>query len=94
MNFPQEIDKDYFLDGTNQHLIKGIYGKKIQYGMNELVIAWHCMGDSDQDYPQEKEMQTGKMVVWGGLTNSWEKKSLKRHRRKGKIYSFECRFHI
>ena len=42
--------------------------------MNELVIAWHCMGDSDQDYPQEKEMQTGKMVVWGGLTNIWEKK--------------------
>ena len=23
--------------------------------------------------PQEKEMQKGKMVVWGGLTNSWEK---------------------
>ena len=24
--------------------------------------------------PQEKEMQKGKMVVWGGLTYSWEKK--------------------
>ena len=23
---------------------------------------------SDQDHPQEKEMQKGKMVVWGGLT--------------------------
>ena len=23
---------------------------------------------------QEKEMQKGKMVVWGGLPNSWEKK--------------------
>ena len=23
----------------------------------------------DQDHPQEKEMQKGKMVVWGGLTN-------------------------
>ena len=36
--------------------------------------SWHCTGDSDQDHPQEKEMQKGKMVVWGGLTNSLEKK--------------------
>ena len=35
---------------------------------------WHCTLGSDQDCPQEKEMQKGKMVVWGGLTNSWEKK--------------------
>ena len=27
-----------------------------------------CTGGSDQDHPQEKEMQKGKMVVWGGLT--------------------------
>ena len=33
-----------------------------------------CTGGSDQDHPQEKEMQKGKMVVWAGLTNSWEKK--------------------
>ena len=31
-------------------------------------------GGRDQDHPQEKEMQKGKMVVWGGLKNSWEKK--------------------
>ena len=36
--------------------------------------CWHCTGGSDQDHPQQKEMQKGKMVVWGGLTNSWEKK--------------------
>ena len=35
---------------------------------------WHCTGGSDQDHPQDKEMQNGKMVVWGGLTNSWEKR--------------------
>ena len=34
---------------------------------------WHCIGGSDQDNPQEKEMQNSKVVVWGGLTNSWEK---------------------
>ena len=33
-----------------------------------------CTGDKDHDHPQEEEMQKGKMVVWGGLTNSCEKK--------------------
>ena len=42
------------------------------------------------NHPQEKEMQQGTMLVWGGLTNSWEKRS-KRQRSKGKIYSSECR---
>ena len=31
------------------------------------------------------------MVVWGGLTNSWEKKRSDRQRSKGKIYPLECR---
>ena len=50
--------------------------------------SWLCVGGSDQDHPQEKEMQKGKMVVWGGLTNSWEKKRSERQRRRGKIFSF------
>ena len=36
--------------------------------------SWHWTGGSDQDHRQEKEMQKGKMVVWRGLTKSWEKK--------------------
>ena len=48
-------------------------------------------GGTDKDDPQEKEMQKGKMVVSGGLTNSCEKKRSERQRRKGKIYPFECR---
>ena len=36
--------------------------------------SWHCTGGSDQDHLQEKEMQKGKTVVWGGLRNSWVKK--------------------
>ena len=31
------------------------------------------------------------MDVWGGLTNSCEKKRSERQRRKGKIHPFECR---
>ena len=45
-----------------------------------------CEG-SDQDHPQEKEMQKGKIVVWGGLTNSQEKKRSKRKKRKRKDIS-------
>ena len=29
----------------------------------ELWMEVHCTGDSNQDHPQEKEMQKGKMVV-------------------------------
>ena len=30
--------------------------------------------DRDQDHPRGKEIQKSKMAVWGGLTNSCEKK--------------------
>ena len=39
----------------------------------------------DQDHPHGKEMQKSKMAVWGGLTNSCEKKRSEKQRRKGKI---------
>ena len=40
---------------------------------------------------KKKKMQKSKMAVWGGLTNSCEKKRREKQRRKGKIYPFECR---
>ena len=43
---------------------------------------WHCTGGSDKDHPQEKEMQKGKMIVWGGFTNSCEKKWKAKEKRK------------
>ena len=45
----------------------------------------------DQDHPHGKEMQKSKMAVWGGLTNSCEKKRSEKQRRKVKIYASECR---
>ena len=39
----------------------------------------------EQDHLQEKEMQKSKMAVWGGLTNSCEKKRSEKQRNKGKI---------
>ena len=46
--------------------------------------SWHCIGGGDQDHPQEKEMQQGKMIVWGGLTNSWEKEEKRKAKEKKK----------
>ena len=51
----------------------------------------HCTGGSDPDHPQEKEIQKGKMVGWGGLKNNYEKKRSERQRRTWKIHPFECR---
>ena len=39
----------------------------------------------DEDHPRGKEMQKSKMALWGGLTNSCEKKRSEKQRRKGKI---------
>ena len=36
----------------------------------------------NQDHPHGKEMQKSKMAVWGGLTNSCEKKRSQKQRRK------------
>ena len=44
--------------------------------------SWYCTGGGGQDLSQEKEMQKGKMVVWRGLTNSWEKKLKAKAKRK------------
>ena len=51
---------------------------------------WMEVGDIVQEtgiktIPMEKEMKKSKMAIWGGLTNSCEKKRSEKQRRKGKI---------
>ena len=41
-----------------------------------------CTGGRDQDHLQGKEMQKRKMAVWGGLTNSYERREVKSKREK------------
>ena len=41
--------------------------------------------------PHGKEIPKSKMAVWGGLTNSCEKKRSEKQRRKGKIKASEFR---
>ena len=53
---------------------------------------WHCTGGGDQNHSPEKEMQKGKMVFRGGLTNTWEKKRSKRQRRKGNYTHLNAEF--
>ena len=57
----------------------------IEYLMNygqRFVILYRRQGVRPSP---KKEMQKSKMAVWGGLTNSYEKKRSKKQRRKGKI---------
>ena len=84
-----QIPYNYTVEVTNRFKISDLIDRVPEEMMDKG--SWHCTGGSDQDHLQEKEMEKGKMVVWGGLTNRWEKKRSERQRRKGKIYPFECR---
>ena len=74
-----QIPYDYTVEARNR--FKGL--ELVEILKNCGWRSWHCTGGSDQDHHQEKEMQKGKMVVWGGLTNSCEKKKWKaKNKRK------------
>ena len=59
----------------------------MNYGMRFMTL-YRRQGSRPSPW---KEMQKSKMAVWGGLTNSWEKKRTEKQRRKGKIKASECR---
>ena len=59
----------------------------MNYGWRFVTLT----GNRDQDHPHGKEMQKSKMAVWGGQTNSSEKKRNVWQGRKEKIYPTECR---
>ena len=52
----------------------------------------HCAGKRDQNHPQEKEVQKGKMVVLGGLTNIFEKKRSERQGVKERYTHLNAEF--
>ena len=54
-------------------------------------VLRHCTGDRDQDHPHGKEMQKRKKAVWGGLTNSCEKKEAKSKGEKERYKHLKCR---
>ena len=60
--------------------------------MNYGQRFMHCTGDRDQDHPHGKEMQKSKMAVWGGLTNSCEKKRSEEQRKKERYIHLNAEF--
>ena len=74
-----QIPYDYTVEVRNR--FKGLV--LIDRVPDELWTEVHdIVQDRDQDHPHGKEMQKGKMAVWGGLTNSCEKKRSEKQRRK------------
>ena len=60
---------------------------------DELWTEVHeIVGDSEQDHPQEKEIQKSKMAIWVGLTNSCEKKRSKNKGEKEWYTHFNAEF--
>ena len=66
-----QISYDYTVEVTNR--FKGL--DLIECLKNTNGVSWHCTGAEIKTIPEKKK---GKMAVWGGLTNSWEKKRSKR----------------
>ena len=78
-----QIPYDYTVEVRNR--FKGTRSDRQSAWWTMDGSSWHCTGDRDQDHPHGKEMQKSKMALWGGLTNSCEKKRSEKQRRKGKI---------
>ena len=80
-----QIPYNYTVEGANR--FKGL--DLVQKVPEELWMEVHKISLEMVSKIVPKEMNTRRQN--GGLTDSWEKKSSKRQRRKGKIYPSECR---
>ena len=75
------IPYDYTVEVRNR--FKGL--DLIDRVPDKLWTEVHDIVQETISFPHGKEMQKSKMTVWGGLTNSCEKKRSEKQRRKGKI---------
>ena len=77
-----EIPYDYRVEVRNR--FKGI--DLIERVADELWMEVHNINRRQHSRPSSRKINAkNKMAVWGGLTNSCEKKRSKKQRRKGKI---------
>ena len=78
-----QIPYDYTVEVTNR--FKGLY--LIDRVPEELWMEVHdpIQKVGIKTIPMEKKFKKSKTAVWGGLTNSCEKKRSEKQRRKGKI---------
>ena len=73
-----------------QKILRG-GGKNKQKNCTKKMFMTLYRRKGSRPSPWKKKMQKSKMAVWGGLTNSCEKKRREKQRRKGKIEASECR---
>ena len=73
-----QIPYDYIVEVRNRFKGLDLIESLTNYGPRFI----HCTGGRVQDHPHEKEMQKSKVAVWGGLTNSCEKKRGEKERYK------------
>ena len=74
-----QIPYNYTVEVTNRFMGLDLIDRVLE----ELCMEVH--GRQRSRLSPRKEMQKSKMAVWGGLTNSCEKKRGEKQRRKGKI---------
>ena len=76
-----QIPYDYTVEVRNRFKGLDLIECLMNYGLRFVTL---CRRQVSRPC-HEKEMQKSKMAVWGGLTNSCEKKRSEKQRRKGKI---------
>ena len=77
---PNQIPYNYTVEVTNRFKVLDLIESPKNYRWR-FVTMYRSQGSR----PPPKEMQKGKVAVWGGLTNRCEKKRSETQRRKGKI---------
>ena len=83
-----KIAYDYTVEVRNRFKGLDLVECPMNYGWRFMTLYRR---QGSRSSPWKKKMQKSKMAVWGGLTNSCEKKRGEKQRRKGKIYPFERR---
>ena len=78
-----QIPNNYTVEVRNRFKGLDLIGRVPDKLWNEVRDFVHETGT--KTIPMEKKCKKSKMAVWGGLTNSCEKKRSEKQRRKGKI---------
>ena len=56
--------------------------------------SWQCIGGTDKDHPQEKEMKKAKWLSEEVLQRAMKRREAKKQRRKGRYTHFNTEFQI
>ena len=83
-----QIPYDYTVEVRNRFKGLDLIECLINYGMRFLTLY----RDRDQDHPHGKENRKSKMAVWGGLTNSCERREVKSKGEKERYTHLNAEF--